>query len=362
MNKIKSLKVIQIIDSLAPGGAERMAVNIANELAFNGVSSFLCATRNEGILKKDINKSVKYLFLNKKSTLDFYSIFKLNSFIKQNNIQIIHAHSSSYFISSIIKILHPSIKLIWHDHFGKSNMLNKRKKFPINFFSNKFNQIISVNNKLALWSKNNLHCNNVKVLVNFAQFTNNLSITKLKGFNKKRIIHLANFRPQKDHLNMLKAFKIVIKKHPDWSLHLIGLDLKDSYSNQIHHFIEKNDLQHSIFTYGVVNDIQNILNQASIGVLSSISEGLPVSLIEYGMAKLPIVVTNVGDCNKIISHKENGFLCPKNNPEKLSYYLQRIIENNDLKKEFGLNLHKTIENNFSKEFYLKNLISIYHEC
>ena len=51
----KHIKVIQIIDSLIPGGAEMMAVNIANGLYELGIASHICTTRMEGALKNNID-------------------------------------------------------------------------------------------------------------------------------------------------------------------------------------------------------------------------------------------------------------------------------------------------------------------
>ncbi len=65
MKSVNDIRVIQLIDSLEPGGAERMAVTIANtfgnQLAFSG----LVVTRLEGSLKETINSNVEYLFLKK---------------------------------------------------------------------------------------------------------------------------------------------------------------------------------------------------------------------------------------------------------------------------------------------------------
>ena len=69
-SSIKKNKVIQIIDSLNPGGAETLAVHIANELAALGHHSHLCTTRTEGDLKSKINDDVGFFYMNKKSAID----------------------------------------------------------------------------------------------------------------------------------------------------------------------------------------------------------------------------------------------------------------------------------------------------
>jgi glycosyltransferase involved in cell wall biosynthesis len=356
------LKVIQIIDSLNPGGAEMMAVNIANGLAKNGIKSFLCATRLEGDLKEKINNQVGYLFLNKKSALDLKAILMLKRFIKENEIAIIHAHSSSYFLASIMKVIHSNTKLVWHDHYGGSENLNDRKKFPLNKMSNLFDGVICVNKLLEQWAILNLKVKKVFVLSNFASLNKNFKKnTFLKGKENRRIVCLANLREQKDHINLLKAFKNIQKIHPDWTLHIVGLDLMDNYATKIKSFIKENTLTKSVFLCGARKDIAFILEQASIGVLASKSEGLPVALLEYGLAKLPVVVTSVGDCGNVITNKVSGLLVPPNNDVLLGEAILKLIEVPSFSKIMGEELFKTVTSKFSKEKYISKLIKIYIE-
>jgi len=70
------MRIIQIIDSLDIGGAEKMAVNYANALSNRIEFSGLVVTRKEGELKKQLIKKVNYLFLNRKSTIDIMSVLK----------------------------------------------------------------------------------------------------------------------------------------------------------------------------------------------------------------------------------------------------------------------------------------------
>ena len=93
------MRIVQIIDSLEAGGAERMAVNYANGLAEIIEFSGLISTRNEGNLLYNLNSSVNYLFLNKKSALDFSALYRLKKYCKLNKIEFVHAHSSSFFIA-----------------------------------------------------------------------------------------------------------------------------------------------------------------------------------------------------------------------------------------------------------------------
>ncbi|MFT4577089.1 MAG: glycosyltransferase involved in cell wall biosynthesis [Polaribacter sp.] len=358
MNK---LKVLQLIDSLNVGGAEVLAVNIANSLAnYENIESFLCVTRKEGELKKSIQSNVRYLFLKKKKIIDFSSVFLLRKFIKENKIQILHAHSTSFFIALCVKLIYSNVKIVWHDHYGNSDFLYKRNVFSLKLSSYFFSQIISVNHKLERWAKENLRCNKVLFVNNFPIFNTTNNETKLLGIANKRIVHVAGYREQKDHINLLKAFKIVLKEHTEWTLHLIGKDYENEYSSLIHEFIIKEEINESVFQYGVCSDIENILAQSTLGVLSSNSEGLPIALLEYGLAKIPAIVTDVGECAKVVGCL--GAVVPPKNHLLLSEVIINLINDKNSQIEFAKIFNENVQEYYSKEKVINELIKIYKEC
>lgn len=356
---MKNLKVIQIIDSLSVGGAEMLAVNIANSLSESNIESHLCVTRKEGELKNNIHKNVNYIFLNRKKTFDFSAILKLRKYIKTHQIAIIHAHSTSSFVAVCVKILYPKIKIVWHNHTGNYINLKGFKLRVLKSYSKFISYTISVNKDLDFWVKNTLKFKRCSYLANFSIFINSNQTTKLKGIDSKRIVHVGGLRAVKDHFNLLEAFKIFKKDFPDWTLHLIGKDYKDSYSVKIKNYIIDNNLSENVFLYGVCSDIKYILSQARIGVLSSESEGLPISLLEYGLANIPVLVTDVGECKSVVNNK--NAVVKSQDSSKFAKALNNIVTNDTIEKEIKTDLHKTVQNNFSKEIIIKQLINIYHQ-
>jgi glycosyltransferase involved in cell wall biosynthesis len=355
----KELGVIQIIDSLETGGAEVLAVNIANALCLKGINSHICVTRKEGRLKENINTKVGYLFLSRKKTIDFKSIITLKKYIKKNNIKIIHAHSSSLFIAFCVKLLHPKVKIYWHDHYGKSQDLYKRPSFFLKIMSFFVDSIISVNSSLKKWAENTLNCNKVYFLNNFPSFSNIEKKTFLKGIEGKRIVHLAAFRAQKDHETLIEAFSLLIENNKNWTLHLVGNVNKDIYANKILALIDAKGLKNHIFVYGSQLDIKHILSQATIGVLSSKSEGLPIALLEYGLTKLPVVVTNVGECSNVIENGQSGIVVEKENSIAMTKALEEYVLSADKRSSFG-NVHfKNMKNKYSQEHFIIQLKNIY---
>ncbi len=344
------IRIIQIIDSLEAGGAERMAVNYANALGIRIEFSGLVATRKEGILLHQIDSNVPYLFLNKKKTLDFRALFKLHSFVLKNKVTHIHAHSTSFFLAFLLKLMHPSLQLIWHDHYGDSEFLNKRPisvlKMTLPFFSG----IIAVNQKLKVWAEQKMNFKNTVYLPNFPSKGNESKVhTVLKGIEGKRIVCLANLRVQKDHFLLLKVAKKLQLSHPEWTFHLVGKDFNDIYSQQIKDLIVASDLEKNVFLYGTKSDIENILQQATIGVLTSQSEGLPLALLEYGWLKKPVVVTDVGEISSLITNGENGFLVAPHKEHLFYEAVVALIDKEFQQLEFGNLLYKKVQDHYSKK-------------
>ena len=344
------MRILQIIDSLEAGGAERMAVNYANALSNEVEFSGLVVSRKEGPLLNEINSNVSYLFLNKKTIFDIRSVFKLRKFVIENKVEIVHAHSTSFFLAFLLKLTYPTVKLIWHDHYGDSEFLSKRPSLSLKLALPFFDGILVVNQKLKIWAEQTLHFKNVVYLPNFPSKENKISSqTVLRGNPRKRIVSLANLRVQKDHFLVLEVAKKIKLSHPEWTFHLVGKDFEDDYSKKIKGLISDFNLEDMIFVYGSQQNIKSILNQADIGVLTSKSEGLPVALLEYGLYEKPVVVTNVGEISLVIQDGINGFLVEPASVELFYDSVVKLIENDSLRADFGKALQKTITNNYSEE-------------
>jgi glycosyltransferase involved in cell wall biosynthesis len=352
------MRIIQIIDSLEAGGAERMAVNYANALTNEIEFSGLVATRKEGSLLHQINPNVSYLFLNKKRQLDFGALFRLRSFVLKNKVTHIHAHSTSFFLAFLLKLIHPSIKLIWHYHYGNNENLSKRRVMIFRMLMPFFKGVIAVNQKLKYWIEIKLNSNEVIYLPNFPCKSNEIiDKTSLRGYDGKQIVSLANLREDKNHFLLLKVAQKLKESHPDWTFHLIGKNFKDEYSRQIEKLIKEYDLENNVFLYGSRQDVENILKQASIAILTSQSEGLPVALLEYGWCKKAVVVTNVGEIPVIVQHKKNGFIVDSNEPNLFHESLVNLITHEELQSDFGKALYDTIQADYTAESVMKKYLN-----
>lgn len=344
-----------------------MAVNYANGLATRIEGSFLCCTRMEGLLKEELKPEVGYLFLNKKSVLDRKAFLLLKRFIQEKRINLIQAHSSSFFLAVLIKWAVPGLKIIWHDHYGRD--LISRKPGVLIPFSRFFDLVICVNKDLENWARKELYAREVIFVRNFVpeiafqdvkpRFLNPVRSVPLGGKDEFKIICLANLRPQKDHVNLLEAFLLVRKNYKNISLHIIGKTTEKEYEEVIVTFIHNNRLEGHVQLYGEQLNIYSFLQMADLGVLSSSSEGLPVALLEYGAAGLPVVCTWVGECQNVID--KNGKLVPPKDPVALAKAIEQYMEDPQERKRDAEAFKKRVKKNFSEEAVLGEVVTVVKE-
>lgn len=355
----KEIRILQLIDSLEAGGAERMAVTIANGLVDKVSVSGLVVTRLEGGLKNTINERVVYNFVNKKNAIDLCALLRLRNYVKSNKINIVHAHGSSYFFAVLLKLTMPSLQIFWHDHFG--NRVNSKKNyFLLRILSVFFSNVFTVNEALQLWAQKKLYVKSVMFLSNFiTESTVEISTTILKGIPEKKIVFLANLHHPKNHIIALKSFFKSKIANEGWSLHLIGKDKQDDYSQELKDFIFQNNLQESVFIYGSCNDVTSILKQVKIGILVSSYEGFPVTLLEYGMADLTVICTDVGYCNAIIQDGKTGYLIPPDNEELLVKAFVEMVNEPNKRDALAKNLNTFVKTNYASEKAIQKIIVSY---
>lgn len=336
------MRIMQLIDTLRPGGAERMALNYFLALKKWGYDSYLVVTREEGLLADQIKYESGYNFLNKSSALDISALFKLKNIIAENKIDVIQAHGSSWFWAVLCKFSGSKIKVVWHDHYGGSENLAKRNSTLLIRLSKHFDGIISVSINLKNWAKHILKFKKPMIyLPNFVQQKSG-PLKELLGNHELKLVCVANLRPQKDHFTLIKAFQNIQNKY-DVSLHLIGRNFEDDYYYRLKTLFLKNP---AVYYYGEVNSVGELLSDADFGVLSSSSEGMPLALLEYGLSGLPVICTKVGECGSIIG--TDGLLIEANNIDALTNAMEFYIENTSIAKRDSINFQRRIQKDYSE--------------
>lgn len=356
--------VLHIIDTLEIGGAERMAVNLVNQLPRDRFKAHLCTTRHEGPLARDIDKAIPRLQLRRRGRFDPVAIRKLVEYVRLNDIRILHAHGSSLFLARAAAAIGPRVRVIWHNHYGFLER-EDRQAWTYRVGVHGIAAVISVNTGLADWARTRLRvpADRVWQLNNFSVSTSAAEArVSLPGIQSLRVVCVANLRPLKGHRDLLLAIASVAKRIPGVRLFLVGTTEDARYRALLEADVCRLGLLGVVSFLGARQDVGSILGQCSVGVLSSHHEGLPVSLLEYGNARLAVVATDVGECAKVLADGDCGFIVGSGQPSALASAIERLLSDEDLRAQLGARFQKRVRECYSEHETVRKLCQIYESA
>ncbi len=358
--------VMHITDTLAAGGTERVAVNVVNNLPRDRFQVHLCTTRQDGPLAGSVAEDVGRLCLNRSRTVDPKAIRRLVAYVRQHNISLLHAHSTSLYTAIAASLFPPHPAVIWHDHYGKCAM-GERPAWRFRLPVNRTRGVIAVNEQLADWSRDRL-----RVPASRVWYVPNFVITpegggpipSLPGRAGSRIVCVANLRPQKGHLALIRAMSMLVQDAPQAHLLLVGAHPDPTHLEEIRKEIAEHHLEQNITLLGQQANVSSILRACDIGVLSSLSEAFPLSLLEYGMSGLASVATRVGQCDEILgpgpgNERQAGLLVEPNSPEQLAKAILPLLSAPELRAQLGERFRSRVLARYTVDPVIEQICQVY---
>lgn len=148
------------------------------------------------------------------------------------------------------------------------------------------------------------------------------------------LVTVARLSPAKDQATLLRAIAIARHRVPDLRLWVIG---DGSERGNLQRLAQELNLSGIVEFFGERKQVGGWLKAASVFVLSSVTEGLPVSLIEALSAGLPQLVTDVGGMPEVVALSRSGMVLPPSDPERLAavvvYFAERRESFDQLRRE-----------------------------
>lgn len=370
----KKINLLLILGQLDAGGSERMTLELAKNLDSKLFQIYLVYFKAGSLEKNFIKLCHETFYLQKKDGLDIKLMFKIARIIFKNKIHVINAHHYMPFFYGFLgsKILNKR-KLIYTEHsvpevediFKGSYSIVKRTLLRSadsiigvsKEITNTFKQLIK-DRELNIYTVIN------GVNIDKYSFAPDKNIFKKEiGLDSTRFVIgcVGNFRKVKNHICLIKAFNLFNKKFPDTNLVLVGkgfLNDTENSEEDIKHKIKMNDLEGKVILTGYRSDIPNLLNTFDIFCLPSLSEGLPISLLEAMATKTPVVGSNVRGINEVIINNETGILFTSNDHIELAEKLEKLFIDKKLREKIVENAYAYVRSNHSLKEWANNYQSI----
>lgn len=171
------------------------------------------------------------------------------------------------------------------------------------------------------------------------------------------ILSVANLRPIKGHQHILRAIKLFdVETRRKLKFMFVG----DDQSHGVYQRMARElGVADQVIFVGFVDDVRPFLAAADIFLLTSESEGLPLSLLEAMAARLPVVASRVGGIPFAVRHNDSGLLIPPGSPESIHQSILELVTNRRLCEKIALNAQQTAMSRFSVARMVKDYEAIY---
>jgi glycosyltransferase involved in cell wall biosynthesis len=323
--------VLHVVDSLAIGGAERMAVDVGNGLARRGWAVHLVATRALGPLVDDVSDQVRVHDLARRSRWDLDGLRSFRRLVARTDADLVHAHGWSSLAFATVGLAGRARppKLVFHDHLPRSNRSARRSAVPRALRAAAWVSVrahVAVDADLLdppLRTRRRSIAAVVRNGVPLARFTEKTSSTIGPT---ARLVALANLRPQKDHETLFRATARLRDDGRSLELDVVGAGSDDEYRNRCEQLVHDLDLDAVVRFRGPVTNVADELPGFDLGVLSSRDESGPIALIEYLASGLPFVVTDVGEVPALLPERLRRWVVPPGDPSALATVIAELID------------------------------------
>ena len=325
-------KIVHFTFDMQIGGAEQVIYNlIENTDSSKYDVSILCLDQPVGPFGIQLQKKgYGVTALKRKPGFDISLVRQIRRYVSNNNIDVLHCHQYTPYVYGFMGGAFNECNIIFTEHGRFHPDQRKLKRVLINPFLNLFtNYVTSISSatREALVRYENFPRSKIRIVYNGIDssrymLAQNSNLKQTLGISKGAYVlgTVARLDPIKNHLMMIRAFKIVKETYPETFLIIVGdgpeRENLEAFASELH-------LASNMIFTGFREDAYLFYKIMDIFLLTSFSEGTAMTLLEAMASGLPCIATDVGGNPEIVRDGETGFII-QNNDEKgvyASYYV-----------------------------------------
>jgi glycosyltransferase involved in cell wall biosynthesis len=329
------VKVLQIINTLDTGGAEKLLLDIVPKFNQAGVGVIMDVLVLEGMECYYLNKlkeikCCRIFALQSNSLYNPINIVKIIPYLFKYNVVHVHLFPAQYWVA-IAKILSFSkVTLVYTEH----STFNRRRKFFFFKFLDKiiynlYHKTICISNGVNEQLLTYIGISRHKLItiengIDLKQYVDAKPYLKTEihdsiSHTDKLIVQVSKFRKEKDQITVINSMKYLSE---NVKLIFVGEgELREDCQN----LVDRLNLNNRIFFLGARNDVANILKTSDLSIISSHWEGFGLVAVEGMAVGKPVIASNVLGLSDVV--KNAGLLFEKGNERELASLIDKLFSN-----------------------------------
>jgi glycosyltransferase involved in cell wall biosynthesis len=359
------MRILLVIDTLGAGGKERRFTELVRALSrIEGIELKVIVMSNDIHYKEIYGLGIEIIRLIRKTPKDISIFRQFWRIIQTIRPDAVHCWESmtAVYLAPVCELLNcplingmvtnvPLRQNIFNHHWRRA-----RLTFPLS-------KIIVGNSRAGLRAYGAPRDKSVVIY-------NGFDFARLDGLNEADCVRdelnirtdyvvgmLASFGKQKDYPTFYRAAEHILSKRQDITFLAIGSDT-DSEESVCH--VSETVRRYFRFL-GRRNEVESYINVMNVCVLATFTEGISNSVMEYMALGKPVVATVGGGTEELIRSGETGFLVEPSNHLHMAGMIERLIDDNVLRKKMGDMGKERILAHFSMDRMVNDYINLYRQ-
>jgi len=374
---IRRICVVLVIDDLGYGGTERQVIELANNLDPDQFDVHVCSLSDHVPLSSKLRDAGHRLHvINKAHRLDPIIILRLAHLLRTLKADIVHGyHFGTEIICRLAGRMARTPLVVGSER--NANCPIRKDHILVLKLTRRCVDIIVANSNSGAESNARIFR---RPQSDYRVVHNGVDTERFRPMDGSKIRQelgipiqcpvvgaFANFKKQKNHPMLFRAFNLVLQSFPDARLLLVGdqpVDIKgsfDGYRAQLDHLIDDLEIRHRCIFLGHQKNVERIYSACDITVLSSFHEGTPNVLLESMACGVPVVATNVCDNAYIVKDGEVGHLVAVGDEAAMANRMELLLSKTALRQEMGRKARSWVAGEFSTKRLAEKMESVYME-
>lgn len=351
------VRVVHLVLSLDFGGLEMVAVDLARATDRARFEPHVVCLRSKGALAPRLEeRGIAVHSLDCPTLPKVRTLARLVRILRQLRPQVLHTHNPSPHLFGVMARHLAGVPVLVHTKHGR-NYPHKWRAVLVNRIAARLTDCIApVSEASSDIARTVEHVadNKLQVIrngIDLAEFPEPSARAAPPG---RRAIQVARLIKLKDQFTLLRATRLVVDKMPDFGLDIIGDGPEREALLALRTELK---LEDHVRFLGFRSDVRQLLPNAEFFILSSLSEGLAISILEAMAAGLPVVATDVGGNREVVGDGESGILVPSQQPEAMAAAMMKMHGDPERTRRMGLAARERVD----REFNLRRVAERYED-
>ena len=343
------MKVLHLIDSEGLYGAEKMLLTLVDGQRLSGVDAHILSSTNNTEVCKPLVQAAKKQDLPviewfMKDGLNFFQALKIVSYARENNFSVLHAHGYKFdILIGLIPLFIRKLPLVCTLH----GYLSSDKFTKLWLYQQVDRRVVARAQATVFVSHamtqreefKELPIKNKHVIYNGIHFEHAKSGNKPPLLEKiypskevdglRIIVAVGRLSPEKGFNDLIKAFSIIYSENPNLRLLILG---EGEEREGLESLIKELGLIAVVSLPGFVDDVASIIKKSDLLVMSSYTEGMPITLLEAVVENVPVVATDVGGVPELLGDYGKAIMVEPGDSLGISGAIEHVLGNDDMKK------------------------------